>query len=103
LDFPIPYGLSVHVARSPASLLQSTHMFQPLPNMAGSIGYMYTSRPLSTDPQGIMEFTEAADKLHGLDDVKYSSPPTSGLARKVMQAGSALDAPLTDAVKDRVY
>ncbi|RKP06289.1 hypothetical protein THASP1DRAFT_18658, partial [Thamnocephalis sphaerospora] len=87
LDFAIPHGLSIHVARSPASLLQSAHSFRPLPRMAGSIGYMYTSRPLPTDSERMMEFTEVAERFHGTRifttrEGAEKTPDTAGLARE---------------------
>lgn len=48
LDFPIPNGLSLSISSSPSPIFFSTHRLRALPQLAGSLGYIFasTERPL---------------------------------------------------------
>ncbi|CAO1612928.1 unnamed protein product [Sympodiomycopsis kandeliae] len=48
LDFPIPSGLSFSISSSPSPIFYSTHKLRALPQLAGSLGYVFasTDRPL---------------------------------------------------------
>ncbi|KAI9598024.1 hypothetical protein BDF19DRAFT_382944 [Syncephalis fuscata] len=72
LDFNIPHGLSFHAGRAPSDWLKSAHSFQPLPRMTGSIGYMYTSKRLSADPQHVMGLTEVAEGFQTINSLDNS-------------------------------
>lgn len=48
LDFPIPAGLSFSISSSPSDVFFSNHRLRALPQLTGSLGYVYasTARPL---------------------------------------------------------
>lgn len=48
LDFAIPSGLSVSISSTPSPIFYSTHRLRALPQLAGSLGYVFasTDKPL---------------------------------------------------------
>lgn len=47
LDFQVPRGVQFHISKSPHSLFNTTYSMNALPNLNGSVGYIFTTADLS--------------------------------------------------------
>jgi distribution and morphology protein 10 len=64
LDFGIPFGVSVHASKQAAELLQASHAFVTLPQLSGTIGYLFSSVPLQgVDAHHVLQHAEWSSRL----------------------------------------
>lgn len=71
LDFPIPSGLSFSISSTPSPIFYSTHKLRALPQLAGSLGYVFasTDRPLVLGP-GVARVANTTQTTSGQNDFK---------------------------------
>ncbi|ORY06304.1 hypothetical protein K493DRAFT_252024 [Basidiobolus meristosporus CBS 931.73] len=63
LNFSIPYGFSFQFSKIPTSLFKSSYSLQAIPALQGSVGYLFTSRPLHINAADAAEFSELAERI----------------------------------------
>lgn len=71
LDFTVPHGISLVMSKLPSPVFKPSYTIDALPSLNGSIGYLYTSRPLDVDTSATVDFKET------LNSVRSSKPLTS--------------------------
>ncbi|CAG8519285.1 15018_t:CDS:2 [Acaulospora morrowiae] len=64
LDFDPPRGLNFEISKIQTSVFKSSYTMNALPSLNGSIGYLYTSRPLMVEPSSHLNFVEIVDRFH---------------------------------------
>ncbi|CAG8446852.1 11973_t:CDS:2 [Funneliformis caledonium] len=64
LDFQIPRGLTFAISKIKFPLLKASYSMNVSPILNGSLGYLFTSRPLKVDPSERVNFMEMIDRFH---------------------------------------
>ncbi|CAG8433833.1 9596_t:CDS:10 [Ambispora gerdemannii] len=64
LDFKTPFGFTFTLSKMPTPLFKSSYCMNALPTLSGSIGYLFTSRPLLVDPSVRVPFEEVVDRFN---------------------------------------
>ncbi|KIJ56632.1 hypothetical protein M422DRAFT_22784 [Sphaerobolus stellatus SS14] len=67
LDFTVPRGLNFSISKSPNSLFSTTYSLNALPNLNGSIGYIFTSCNLKILKSGTVRFKDMVDRFKVYD------------------------------------
>ncbi|KAF9419436.1 Mitochondrial distribution and morphology protein 10 [Podila epigama] len=63
LDFQAPQGLSLRLSKLPSSVFKTTTTMNALPLLEGSVGYLFTSRPLQIDDSASVRFRHLVDRF----------------------------------------
>ena len=63
LDFQAPQGLSLRLSKLPSSVFKTTTTMNALPLLEGSLGYLFTSRPLQIDDSASVRFRHLVDRF----------------------------------------
>ncbi|OZJ01478.1 hypothetical protein BZG36_05527, partial [Bifiguratus adelaidae] len=63
LDFTIPRGMSLTMSRLPTPLFKPTYQINALPTLHGSLGYIFSSRPLDVGESAHVDIGEVVDWL----------------------------------------
>ncbi|KAF9929209.1 Mitochondrial distribution and morphology protein 10 [Linnemannia zychae] len=63
LDFQAPTGLSLRLSKLPSSVFKTTTTMNALPILEGSVGYLFTSRPLMIDDSASVRFRHLVDRF----------------------------------------
>ncbi|KAI8363857.1 mitochondrial distribution and morphology protein 10 [Choanephora cucurbitarum] len=63
LDFQTPRGLSLLVSRLPTKQFKPSYTLNALPALNGSLGYLYTSRPLDVKTSATVDFQDLIDRF----------------------------------------
>ncbi|KAF9436175.1 Mitochondrial distribution and morphology protein 10 [Entomortierella beljakovae] len=63
LDFQAPQGLSLRLSKLPSSVFKTTTTLNALPILEGSLGYLFTSRPLLIDDSASVRFRHLVDRF----------------------------------------
>ncbi|KAI9025351.1 hypothetical protein CLU79DRAFT_745199 [Phycomyces nitens] len=63
LDFYTPCGLSFHLSKLPTPLFKPSYTMNVLPSLNGSLGYLYTSRPLDIGTSATVDFKDLVDRF----------------------------------------
>nr|CAG8543802.1 9895_t:CDS:2 [Entrophospora candida] len=63
LDFQIPQGFAFAISKIQTSLFKSSYSLNASPILNGSLGFLFTSRPLIIDLNSHLKFTEIIDRL----------------------------------------
>ncbi|KAG0254361.1 Mitochondrial distribution and morphology protein 10 [Actinomortierella ambigua] len=89
LDFQVPKGLSLRLSKLPSSVFKTTSTMNALPILDGSIGYLFTSRPLPIDDSASVRFRHMVDRFriicldHGIREAdQWSEIGPDGKRRK---------------------
>ncbi|KAG0230778.1 Mitochondrial distribution and morphology protein 10 [Actinomortierella wolfii] len=89
LDFQVPKGLSLRLSKLPSSVFKTTSTMNALPVLDGSIGYLFTSRPLQIDDSASVRFRHMVDRFriicldHGIREAdQWSEYGPDGKRRK---------------------
>ncbi|RIA84071.1 hypothetical protein C1645_784956 [Glomus cerebriforme] len=64
LDFQTPRGLTFAISKIQFPLLKASYSMNISPILNGSLGYLFTSRPLKVDPSDHVHFMEMIDRFH---------------------------------------
>ncbi|PKY52244.1 mitochondrial distribution and morphology protein 10 [Rhizophagus irregularis] len=64
LDFQTPRGLTFAISKIQFPLLKASYSMNISPILNGSLGYLFTSRPLKVDPSEHVNFIEMIDRFH---------------------------------------
>ncbi|CAG8447165.1 8308_t:CDS:2 [Diversispora eburnea] len=64
LDFDPPRGFNFEISKIQTSMFKSSYTMNASPILNGSIGYLFTSRPLIVDPSSHLNFVEIIDRFH---------------------------------------
>ncbi|KAI7865686.1 hypothetical protein BDF14DRAFT_1822312 [Spinellus fusiger] len=64
LKFYTPNGISLHLSRLPTPQFKPSYTLNALPSLNGSIGYLYTSRPLDIGTSTTVHFQRVVDCFH---------------------------------------
>ncbi|KAH8552754.1 mitochondrial distribution and morphology protein 10 [Umbelopsis sp. PMI_123] len=70
LDFTVPHGISLVMSKLPSPVFKPSYTIDALPSLNGSIGYLYTSKPLDIDTSATVDFKEI------LNSIRSSHPLT---------------------------
>ncbi|KAF9328516.1 Mitochondrial distribution and morphology protein 10 [Podila minutissima] len=71
LDFQAPQGLSLRLSKLPSSVFKTTTTMNALPLLEGSLGYLFTSRPLQIDDSASVRFRHLMSAQFQYDKGKY--------------------------------
>lgn len=63
LDFHTPRGLSLVISKLPTPQFKPSYTLNALPTLNGSLGYLYTSRPLEIGTSATVDFQEMIDRF----------------------------------------
>jgi distribution and morphology protein 10 len=63
LDFHTPRGLSLVLSKLPTPQFKPSYTLNALPTLNGSIGYLYTSRPLDIGTSATVDFQDMVDRF----------------------------------------
>ncbi|KAF9534428.1 mitochondrial distribution and morphology protein 10 [Crepidotus variabilis] len=63
LDFTVPRGLHISVAKSPNSLFKTSYSMTAMPSLNGSVGYIFTSCGLNIKSSGTVPFKDMIDRF----------------------------------------
>ncbi|KAI8979518.1 hypothetical protein BDF20DRAFT_511939 [Mycotypha africana] len=63
LDFHTPRGLSLVISKLPTPQFKPSYTLNVLPSLNGSIGYLYTSRPLDIGTSATVDFQDLIDRF----------------------------------------
>ncbi|CAH1766986.1 304_t:CDS:2 [Entrophospora sp. SA101] len=64
LDFQIPRGFTFAISKIQTSLFKSSYSLNASPILNGSLGFLFTSRPLIIDLSSHLKFTEIIDRFN---------------------------------------
>ncbi|KIY53499.1 mitochondrial distribution and morphology protein 10 [Fistulina hepatica ATCC 64428] len=67
LDFAVPRGLHLSIAKSPNALFKTTYSMNAMPSLNGSVGYIFTSCDLNVKNSGQAPFKDLIDRFHVYD------------------------------------
>lgn len=73
LDFHTPRGLSLVISKLPTPQFKPSYTLNALPTLNGSIGYLYTSKPLEIGTSATVDFQELIDRFR----IIIKSPTTT--------------------------
>ncbi|KAF9581751.1 Mitochondrial distribution and morphology protein 10, partial [Lunasporangiospora selenospora] len=62
-DFQAPHGLSLRLSKLPSTVFKTTTTMNALPVLEGSLGYLFTSRPLPIDDSASVRFRHLVDRF----------------------------------------
>lgn len=63
LDFQTPRGLSLVISKLPTPQFKPSYTLNALPSLNGSLGYLYTSRPLDVETSATVDFQDLIDRF----------------------------------------
>ncbi|TFL05675.1 mitochondrial distribution and morphology protein 10 [Pterulicium gracile] len=63
LDFSVPVGLHLSLSKSPNGLFNTSYSMTTLPSLSGSVGYIFTSCPLSLEGSDTVRFKDMIDRF----------------------------------------
>lgn len=63
LDFYTPLGLSLYLSKMPTPQFKPSYTLSALPSLNGSIGYLYTSKPLDVGTSATVDFQDMVDRF----------------------------------------
>ncbi|KAF7731741.1 Mitochondrial distribution and morphology protein 10 [Apophysomyces ossiformis] len=63
LDFDTPRGLSLYLSKLPTPQFKPSYTMNAFPSLNGSIGYLYTSRPLDVGTSASVDFQDMVDRF----------------------------------------
>lgn len=63
LDFHTPRGLSMVISKLPTPQFKPSYTLNALPTLNGSLGYLYTSKPLDIGTSATVDFQEMIDRF----------------------------------------
>lgn len=63
LDFHTPRGLSLVISKLPTPQFKPSYTLNALPTLNGSIGYLYTSKPLEIGTSATVDFQDMIDRF----------------------------------------
>ncbi|KAI9483191.1 MAG: mitochondrial distribution and morphology protein 10 [Benjaminiella poitrasii] len=63
LDFHTPRGLSLVISKLPTPQFKPSYTLNALPTLNGSLGYLYTSRPLDIETSATVDFQDLIDRF----------------------------------------
>lgn len=63
LDFHTPKGLSLVISKLPTPQFKPSYTLNALPTLNGSLGYLYTSRPLDIGTSATVDFQDMIDRF----------------------------------------
>ncbi|GAA5811735.1 hypothetical protein MFLAVUS_005177 [Mucor flavus] len=63
LDFHTPRGLSLVISKLPTPQFKPSYTLNALPTLNGSLGYLYTSRPLEIGTSATVDFQDMIDRF----------------------------------------
>ncbi|KAI8367246.1 hypothetical protein BD560DRAFT_447643 [Blakeslea trispora] len=100
LDFQTPRGLSLIVSRLPTKQFKPSYTLNALPTLNGSLGYLYTSRPLDVKTSATVDFQDLIDRFRIIvhtakkssDKVDYRANPDYLLYGRMFFPGARLEA-----------
>ena len=67
LDFAVPRGLNFSISKSPSSLFQPSYSMTALPSLHGSVGYIFTSRPLNIKSSADVRIKDLVERFKVYD------------------------------------
>ncbi|RUS15715.1 mitochondrial distribution and morphology protein 10 [Endogone sp. FLAS-F59071] len=83
LDFPTPRGLSLTISRLPSPQFKSTYTLNALPSLNGTIGYLFTSRPLDVGTSATVQPKDVVERFRIVSPELVSDSVEEGdLSRK---------------------
>ncbi|RHZ72825.1 hypothetical protein Glove_238g7 [Diversispora epigaea] len=84
LDFDPPRGFNFEISKIQTSMFKSSYTMNASPILNGSIGYLFTSRPLIVDPSSHLNFVEIIDRFH----INYSPRLMPAVENQTIDASS---------------
>ncbi|KAG1436401.1 hypothetical protein G6F56_013572 [Rhizopus delemar] len=84
LDFHTPRGLSLIVSKLPTPHFKPSYTLTALPNLNGSLGYLYTSQPLDIDTSATVDFQDLVDRFRIVVRESTQKDPSSKTSLKVL-------------------
>lgn len=63
LDFYTPHGLSLYLSKLPTPQFKPSYTMSAFPSLNGSIGYLFTSRPLDIGTSATVDFQDMVDRF----------------------------------------
>ncbi|KAG9299047.1 hypothetical protein G9A89_020360 [Geosiphon pyriformis] len=64
LEFKTPRGFTCTMSKMPVPLFKNSHSINALPTLSGSIGYLFTSRPVIVEPSAQINIEELIDRFY---------------------------------------
>ncbi|KAH8830193.1 mitochondrial distribution and morphology protein 10 [Flagelloscypha sp. PMI_526] len=86
LDFTVPRGLSLSLSKSSNDLFRTTYSMNAMPSLNGSVGYIFTSRPLDVRSSGDARFKDMLERFR-----VYDEPRRPEGREEVWQGGERVD------------
>ncbi|KAG8836224.1 5'-3' exoribonuclease 2 [Serendipita sp. 399] len=74
LDFQVPRGLHFHVSKSPNPVFKTTYSLNALPNLNGSLGYIFTSCDLGLESSADVYLHEIVQHFKVYDQPRAPEP-----------------------------
>ncbi|PVG00566.1 hypothetical protein CPB86DRAFT_701009 [Serendipita vermifera] len=86
LDFQVPRGLHFHVSKAPNTLFKTTYSLNALPDLNGSLGYIFTSCDLKLESSAAVHLRDVVQRFK-----VYDQPRSPEKRPEVWLAGERVD------------